>query len=675
MEHLIPVINKLQDVFSAVGGQQIDLPQIVVVGAQSSGKSSVLEAVVGKDFLPRGSNIVTRRPLILQLVHVSDQGHPEFGEFLHKPNQKYTDFLEIRKEIDAETNRTCRGISVSSVPIRLRVYSPHVLDLTLVDLPGLTKIAASGQDQTIVTEIREMAVKYASQPNAIILAVHAANSDLANSDGLQLAREIDPEGARTLGVLTKIDIMDRGTDALDMLMGRVIPLRLGYIGVVNRSQADIQSNKSIRDALKDEEKYFSEHPVYRSIANRMGTNFLTKVLNKLLMDHIRDNLPELKMKISHLLQETQNELNAYGDSFYDSRSKGAQLLHVISKFVNEYCNAIDGKIADSKLSVNELYGGARINYVFVEVFAKCLERIDPQDGLSLDIVRNAIKNVTGTKESLFVPEEAFEELVVNQIKRLEDPSLQCVELIHEELQRIIAQLESKELQRFQVLRARVMEVVNNLLHSCKMPTRKMISNILAIQQAHINTSHENFIGGTGAIYKAFEQMAMRQEPPMQQSGFGAQSGFGSNPGFGQQSGFGKPAGSAFGSQPAFGSPGFGERLSRPPMSLKAQMSEMTEKEKMSSDVIMQLICSYFDIVKTNVGDMVPKTIMHFLVNASKEAIQNELVRELYKEDLFDELLSEAPHIAQRRKNCMEMLTALKRANDVLSDVRDYNFNV
>lgn len=94
MEHLIPVINKLQDVFNAVGGQQIDLPQIVVVGAQSSGKSSVLEHVVGRDFLPRGSNIVTRRPLILQLVHVpatgGDSKYEEWGEFLHKPNEVRT---------------------------------------------------------------------------------------------------------------------------------------------------------------------------------------------------------------------------------------------------------------------------------------------------------------------------------------------------------------------------------------------------------------------------------------------------------------------------------------------------------------------------------------------------------------------------------------------------------
>merc|ERR1712185_310131 len=104
---LLPVFNKLQDALVAVGGsgsataQAPKLPQIVVVGSQSSGKSSVLEAFVGRDFLPRGSGIVTRRPLVLQLVHSGDSPE-EWGEFLHAPGRKFTDFAEIRREIEAE---------------------------------------------------------------------------------------------------------------------------------------------------------------------------------------------------------------------------------------------------------------------------------------------------------------------------------------------------------------------------------------------------------------------------------------------------------------------------------------------------------------------------------------------------------------------------------------------
>ena len=143
MEALIPVINRLQDVFSALGGlEPIDLPQIVVIGAQSSGKSSVLEHIVGRDFLPRGSGIVTRRPLVLQCINTPANPRPggadEWGEFLHKPNQPIYDFTKIREEIEAETQRLTKSSKgISRVPINLKVYSPHVLNLTLVDLPGM----------------------------------------------------------------------------------------------------------------------------------------------------------------------------------------------------------------------------------------------------------------------------------------------------------------------------------------------------------------------------------------------------------------------------------------------------------------------------------------------------------------------------------------------------------
>jgi dynamin 1-like protein len=149
MDQLIPVINKLQDVFGAIGQQAIDLPQIVVVGSQSAGKSSVLENIVGRDFLPRSSGICTRRPLVLQLYTINPvEGHDddaekgeEWGEFLHLPNKKFYDFAEIRKEIEKETERlTGKNKGISNVSINLKIFSPFVLNLTLVDLPGITKV-------------------------------------------------------------------------------------------------------------------------------------------------------------------------------------------------------------------------------------------------------------------------------------------------------------------------------------------------------------------------------------------------------------------------------------------------------------------------------------------------------------------------------------------------------
>ncbi|KAJ1387029.1 P-loop containing nucleoside triphosphate hydrolase, partial [Sesbania bispinosa] len=234
---VISLVNRLQDIFSRVGSQStINLPQVAVVGSQSSGKSSVLESLVGRDFLPRGNDICTRRPLVLQLVHTKPS-EPEYGEFLHLPGRLFHDFSQIRSEIQAETDREAGGNKgVSDKQIRLKIFSPNVLDITLVDLPGITKVPVGDQPSDIEARIRTMIMSYIKIPSCLILAVTPANSDLANSDALQMAQIADPDGNRTIGVITKLDIMDRGTDARNLLLGKVIPLRLGYVGVVNRSQ-------------------------------------------------------------------------------------------------------------------------------------------------------------------------------------------------------------------------------------------------------------------------------------------------------------------------------------------------------------------------------------------------------------------------------------------------------
>jgi len=130
-----------------------------------SGKSSVLENIVGRDFLPRGTGIVTRRPLVLQLINrpsatapKTEDGMPtttssnvtnadEWGEFLHLPGEKFHDFSKIRDEIVRDTElKTGKNAGISSQPINLRIYSPHVLTLTLVDLPGLTKVSGMKEE-------------------------------------------------------------------------------------------------------------------------------------------------------------------------------------------------------------------------------------------------------------------------------------------------------------------------------------------------------------------------------------------------------------------------------------------------------------------------------------------------------------------------------------------------
>ncbi|XP_041440883.1 dynamin 1-like L homeolog isoform X2 [Xenopus laevis] len=717
MEALIPVINKLQDVFNTVGSDVIQLPQIVVVGTQSSGKSSVLESLVGRDLLPRGTGVVTRRPLILQLVHVSSDDRrktsgdengveaDEWGKFLHTKNKIYTDFDEIRQEIENETERISgNNKGISSEPIHLKIFSPNVVNLTLVDLPGMTKVPVGDQPKDIEIQIRELILRYISNPNSIILAVTAANTDMATSEALKIARESDPDGRRTLAVITKLDLMDAGTDAMDVLLGRVIPVKLGIIGVVNRSQLDINNKKIVADSIRDEYGFLQKK--YPSLATRNGTKYLARTLNRLLMHHIRDCLPELKTRINVLAAQYQTLLNSYGEPVED---KSATLLQLITKFATEYCNTIEGTA--KYIETSELCGGARICYIFHETFGRTLESVDPLGGLTTIDVLTAIRNATGPRPALFVPEVSFELLVKRQVKRLEEPSLRCVELVHEEMQRIIqhcSNYSTQELLRFPKLHDAIVEVVTSLLRKRLPVTNEMVHNLVAIELAYINTKHPDFADACGLINNNIEEQrrnrisrdlpppaASRDKPPKASGPLASAS---LEPSSAETDGKAAP-----GSSTGDGLPDAGTGNWRGMMKAKGEEASVEEKnkappafpasplrghavnlldvpvpvarklsarEQRDCEVIERLIKSYFLIVRKNIQDSVPKAVMHFLVNHVKDTLQSELVGQLYKSLLLEDLLTESEDMAQRRNEAADMLKALQRASQIIAEIRE-----
>ncbi|CAI9737438.1 dynamin-1-like protein isoform X2 [Octopus vulgaris] len=691
MEHLIPVINKLQDVFNTVGSETIQLPQIVVIGSQSSGKSSVLESLVGKDFLPRGSGIVTRRPLVLQLIHIgkaeietrrqesTDGEHiEEWGKFLHTKNKIYGDFEEIRQEIRAETERmtgTNKGISQDA--IHLRIYSASVVNLTLVDLPGITKVPVGDQPEDIEMQIKEMCMKYISNPNSIILSVTAANTDMATSESLALAREVDPEGRRTLAVITKLDLMDAGTDAMEVLCGHVIPVKLGIIGVVNRSQADLNNQKNMADCLRDEASFLQRK--YPSIANRNGSMHLAKTLNRLLMHHIRDCLPELKTRVNVLIAQFQSLLNSFGEPVED---KGQLLLQIITRFASAYCNTIEGTAKN--IETTELCGGARICYIFHETFGRTLESVDPLGGLTTLDVLTAIRNATGPRPSLFVPEISFELLVKRQIRRLEEPSLRCVELVHEEMQRIIQHCGTQqEMLRFPKLHERIVDVVTYLLRRRLPPTNAMVENLVAVELAYINTKHPDFTEANLVHKTAVEDTQDRRL--VKDSGTPAKTApipdvteIRENKELKVVDSVNKKV--QFSSTVHPSKPSLPKEGSSVPLvdanSLDktdptiTPMRKLSAREQRDCTVIERLIKAYFLIVRKSIQDSVPKAIMHFLVNYVKDNLQSELVSQLYKKEEIDTLLDESEHIATRRKEGHEMLQALQRASQIISEIRE-----
>ncbi|CAE7939921.1 dymA [Symbiodinium sp. KB8] len=454
MKDPLAVLNAIHQVLVSAGlHAELSLPTIAVVGSQSVGKTSVLESLVGA-------------------------GHSEWAEFQHN-NRRFSDFGDVRREIEAETARVCGGSrSVSDEPILLRIFSPAVMDLTLVDLPGLTKVPTGDQPKDISKRIQDLVKKYVASSNTLILAVSAANVDLATSDALALAREVDPQGQRTVGVLTKLDLAEEQSTAFEALAGEVYPLRLGYTAVVCRNDKSSQAGMTFEDALKEEHDFFTRQQRFQPLLSQCGIPNLAQRLQFLLLNHIREALPSLRTNVQQVAGKCREELATLGDENLEKQmGQGPLLLHLISCYVRHFGDLLEGRVEHrlQEPPPAKLVGGARIHHIFHRVFAQEILQFDAFTGLSDMDIRVAMRNAAGPKPQLFVPEIAFERMVKRQIQKLEDPALQCVALVFEELQKELKQLASQsglgcgqallqgevgDLQRFPGLREKVLEVSN-----------------------------------------------------------------------------------------------------------------------------------------------------------------------------------------------------------------------
>ncbi|XP_005942343.1 dynamin-3 isoform X1 [Haplochromis burtoni] len=733
MEDLIPLINKLQDAFSSIGQScNLDLPQIAVVGGQSAGKSSVLENFVGRDFLPRGSGIVTRRPLILQLIN----NKAEYAEFLHCKGKKFVDFDEVRAEIEAETDRiTGSNKGISPIPINLRVYSPHVLNLTLIDLPGMTKVAVGDQPQDIEHQIRDMLLQFITKESCLILAVTPANTDLANSDALKIAKEVDPQGLRTIGVITKLDLMDEGTDAKDIFENKLLPLRRGYIGVVNRSQKDIDGRKDIRAALAAERKFFLSHPAYRHMAERMGTPHLQKALNQQLTNHIRDTLPGLRSKLQSQLLSLEKEVEEYKNFRPDDPTRKTKaLLQMVQQFGVDFEKCIEG--SGDQVDTNELSGGAKINRLFHERFPFELVKIVFDEKELRREISHAIKNVHGVRTGLFTPDLAFEAIVKKQIVKLKTPCLKCIDLVIQELINTVRQCTNK-LNSYPRLREETERIVTTHVREREGKAKDQVLLLIDIELSYINTNHEDFIGFANAQqrntaankkraipnqgeilvirkgwltinisimkggskeywfvltaeslswYKNEEEKEKKYMLPLDnlklrdvEKGFMSTKHIFAIFNTEQRNVYKdlrqielacdtqddvdswKASFLRAGVYPEKDQEENEEPCPADTFSMDPQLERQVE-------TIRNLVDSYISIINKSIRDLVPKTIMHLMINSAKDFIHSELLAYLYSSGDQNSLMEESADQAQRRDEMLRMYHALKEALVIIGDI-------
>lgn len=330
------------------------------------------------------------------------------------------------------------------------------------------------------------------------------------------------------------------------------------------------------------------------------------------MMHIKQTLPDIKARITNTLSKFQNELSQIGDSTLGDPSN--IVLNIITEFSQEYRTVLDGR--NQELTSMELSGGARISFVFHELYSGGIKAVDPFDQVKDVDIRTILYNSSGSSPALFVGTTAFELIVKQQIRRLEDPSLKCVSLVYDELVRILSQLLNKPLfRRYPQLKERFHAVVIAFFRKSMDPTNKLVQDLVSMEACYINTGHPDFLSGNRAMAIVNErhagnrptQVDPKTGKPIPASQLAPRSTSPGLPtdGTDSNSGF-------FGSFFASKNKKKMAAMEAPPPTLKAS-GTLSDREMHEVEVIKLLITSYFNITRRTMIDMVPKAIMLNLV--------------------------------------------------------------
>ena len=473
-ERMIALGDTLQGLLK---GSKIEIPKIVVVGTQSSGKSSVLNSLIGMDILPTGKQMVTRTPLHLEVVHshqVNTESYAEFGlyenglwvpEFTQKISFPVPTDIEKNSISEYIENDTCKKAGkkkdISSVTINLRIVSPFVSNLSFIDLPGLTAVACTdqGQPADIKIKIERLIGEFISKESTLILGVLPGRSDLEADMGLELIKKYDPTGARTVGVLTKLDLMNDPTDILPYLENKVsrdLQLQHGYFAVKNRNSIQ-KETLSVEEGLDLEAEYFNKSKILskQTIKDNVGIPSLKKYLAHVLTTAMKISLPNIQSEINKELNDINFKLDNLGDELPDGDEKKISYLHaLVVNFSKEYNSCINYRGSNDST-------GRDLRDQFIKCRQK-LQKTNPfrdstkiKDQLLLEIIKNSEGNhMSFPYPPVEILERCLQDDNISAIQDLIKPINECREEITKILVKLTNSLiENSEINRFPELKS------------------------------------------------------------------------------------------------------------------------------------------------------------------------------------------------------------------------------
>uniref|UniRef100_A0A8C3TD76 Uncharacterized protein n=1 Tax=Chelydra serpentina TaxID=8475 RepID=A0A8C3TD76_CHESE len=605
-EKVRPCID-LIDSLRALGVEKdLGLPAIAVIGDQSSGKSSVLEALSGVA-LPRGSGIVTRCPLELKLkkVHYTQEwkGKIIYLEITQELNGPSEVEKEIRKAQDAMAGE---GVGISQELISLEISSPNVPDLTLIDLPGIARVAVGNQPKDIGNQIINLIKKYICKQQTINLVVVPSNVDIATTEALKMAKEVDPKGERTLGILTKPDLVDRGTESnvVDIVRNLSIPLKKGYMIVKCRGQQDIHDNLTLASAIQKEREFFEEHEYFRA-----GLNGFAKSLPALhFYDSIifppQKSLPTLENQIKDKLRVANNKLQKYGKGVPESVEE--QMLFLVDVSIN----------MDLVTHLNK-NGWLAFGIVWIFIKTNTSRTIRNNGAVLIAVVKEIMKeevwgfenHYRGRELPGFVNYKTFEAIVKQQIVQLKSPAIMILKTVTELVRETFTEIAMQHFENFFYL----FRAAKNRIEDLKQKQEDEAEIVIANQ-----FKMERIVYCQDSLYSEDLQETRKTTGVL-------------------------PLGVAV-----------------------THVRSIASQKQYSVDEMAYHLNAYFKGAGNRLSTQIPLIIQSYILQDYTEKLQNAMLQLLQDKDQFSILLSEKKDAATERKNLKERIKRLTQARQRLA---------
>ncbi|XP_076129164.1 interferon-induced GTP-binding protein Mx1-like isoform X1 [Alosa pseudoharengus] len=461
--------------------EDLPLPAITVIGDQSSGKSSVLEALSGVA-LPRGSGIVTRCPLMLKLRKL--KGGVQWKAIISYKDTttEFTDPTLVEGYVnEAQNNLAGDGVGICDELISLEIMSPEVCDLTLIDLPGIARVPVKGQPDDIGDQIKRLILSFIEKSETINLVVVPCNVDIATTEALKMAQEVDPEGKRTLAILTKPDLVDRGTEKniLEIVQNQVIPLSKGYIVVKCRGQQQIQDKISLAEATRMERDFFRQHKYFSCLLNeeKATTQCLATKLTQDLVGHIKNSLPTLSEQIKKELWESRKSLSqCVGGPPIDPPQRKNFLVDTLTQF-NDNIN---------RLSAGEVVNDDNLFVLLRLHFQKWKDELESSQNSYSKMVQDVVDEYDlkhrGRELPGFSDYKVFELVVQRLVMNLQGPALDTLRVIRETIEKQFSDVSKTCFSNYPFLQCVTMNKIDKIQSSQEAKVEERIKEQFKMEQ-------------------------------------------------------------------------------------------------------------------------------------------------------------------------------------------------